>query len=106
MVDKIMSRDNRKQVRLTDTEMASFTAHCGAMGIAPGTMLRHLVLGWLAQRSATAIRKPSVRAPMNESEITEEMGGPIGQCKRCSHHYFADMLTNGLCYQCAEEVNP
>lgn len=50
-----MTRDNRKQVRLNDDEMTEFEAHCSVMGIYPGTMLRHLVLGWLAQRRTSRL---------------------------------------------------
>jgi hypothetical protein len=71
-----MSRDNRKQVRLTDTEMATFTAHCSAMGIAPGTMLRHLVLGWLAQRTATKLISEASTEGAKPSALRAPSDGP------------------------------
>ena len=45
----------RLQVRLTTQDLAEVRSHTRAMGLKPGTMLRHLVLAWLAQRRQGAV---------------------------------------------------
>jgi hypothetical protein len=40
----------RLQVRLTTRDLSEMRAHTRAMGLKPGTMLRHLVLAWLGAR--------------------------------------------------------
>lgn len=40
----------RLQVRLTRRDLTEMRAHTRAMGLKPGTLLRHLVLAWLSAR--------------------------------------------------------
>ena len=44
----------RQQVRLTLDQKTEFRALCRAIGVPPGVIMRHLALGWIAQRKSRA----------------------------------------------------